>query len=217
MEMKKISSITSKLSVLLLAAASFLAAPSCIEDEYDLDKKIDETIELKNFTVALGEEFKVQAKDFLGKNWLLKIISLFGDWSYTFDFNGGEVGTFDIKGISKDLTTEYEFSHAIVTMTFESTLPCGFSVTAKALDANKNVIDNITATCEPSILPSGITEGVKVEIKSESGGKIDLDGVRLTLYSEQDKVKVKSSDYLKGSDIVVSFPDGIIKRDLSSL
>ena len=212
---------------LMALAAVLAAAPSCIEDEYDLDREVDKTIELKNFTVALGETFKVEAKDFLGKNWLGKIANLLVNWEKTFDFGvNGEVGTFDIDGIADDITSEYKFSHAIVTMTLETNLPCGFKINAKALDESGNEIDGITATCEPEyifdsaygqITESGAVKtqtGVRVEVKSADGSDIEFDGVRLDLYSTKQSVTIKKSHYIKGYDIVVSFPEGVIKVDM---
>lgn len=201
------------LSIFFALSAGLCLQTSCIEDEYDLDKEIDKTIELKNFTVVLDKSYKVVAKDLLLPKWLLGITGWIQGVAHTFTFDDGEVGTFDIDGISEELSLEYGFSHAIATMDVMNTLSTGFSITAKALDENKNVIENIVATCDPAVIKTGMNKQVKVEVKSLDGKEIHFDDVRLSLYSQNETVTIYLDSYIEISNIVLSFPEGIIKYD----
>ncbi|MBR0298197.1 MAG: hypothetical protein IJR01_04450 [Bacteroidales bacterium] len=195
-------------------AAGLCLQTSCIEDEYDLDKEIDKTIELKNFTVVLDKTYKVVAKDLILPKWLIGVTGWIKGASREFTFDNGEVGTFDIDGISEELSLEYGFTHVIATMDVENSLYTGFSITANALDANKNVIEDIVATCDPAVIKPGMNEKVKVEIKSIKGEEIHLDDVRLTLYSQTEKVVLYFDSYIEVSNIVLSFPEGVVKYDI---
>ena len=203
------------ISIFFILAAGACLQTSCIEDEYDLTKDIDETIELKNFTIAIDKSYKTEARDFLLPDWLDWLPNFMTSWvSHTFEFDGGEIGTFDIDGIADELTLEYGCNKLIATMDVKNTLPCGFTITANALDQNKNVDENIVATCEPVLIPSGELKGAKVEVVSRNGSEIHIDAIRLTLHSEQETVTINANDYIEVSNIVLSFPNGIVKKDI---
>ena len=136
-------------AILFAAALGFMAATSCIEDEYDLDKEIDKTIELKNFSVALNRTFTFAVQDILPSEYK----NYSGDFVATLP--DGVLGSFKVDGIYDELDDDYLFKQAIVTATIENGLPKPFTATAVALSKNGAVLDNITATLKSGPVPTG--------------------------------------------------------------
>ncbi|MBQ9184353.1 MAG: hypothetical protein IJ151_00595 [Bacteroidales bacterium] len=195
-------------SVFCTLAIGLFAASSCIEDEYDLEKKIDKTIELKNFTFALKETYTFNIKDILLAKYPVAALLIEGT-DITVTLEDGVLGEFNVDGIADDLTTDYIFKHGVVTATVINGLPEPFSATAVAVDKSGNALSNITATCSPSTIPVG-TSQITVDVKSN--GNINFDGVRFALKMDAEKVKFSSSQSVTVKDFVISFPDGISKK-----
>lgn len=197
-------------AALCTAALGLFAVSACIEDEYDLDKEIDKTIELKNFTFALNETYTFNIKDILLAKYPTEalIINL-TDIDVT--LKNGVLGEFNVDGIADDLTTDYIFKHGIVTATVINDLPQSISATVVAVDKSKNVLSNITATCSPAVIPAG-NSTIKVDVTSN--GNINFDGVLFSLKmgDETKTVRFNKDQNVTVKDFVISFPDGISKK-----
>ena len=106
------------LSVIFVAAIG-LFAPSCsIDDDYDLNKDIDKTFELKNFTFKLNETYTFNIKEILLEEYplsSLELLVLGGLTDIKVTLKNGLLGDFKVDGIAKDLTDDYLFKHGVVT------------------------------------------------------------------------------------------------------
>ena len=202
------------LSVLFVAALG-LFAPSCsIDDDYDLNKDIDKTFELKNFTFKLNETYTFNIKEILLEEYPLSALELLVIGSLTdikVTLKNGLLGDFKVNGIAKDLTDDYLFKHGIVSATIINNLPEPISASVVALDSKNKVIPEITATLSQESIPAGEST-LTIDVKG-NGGYINFDGVRfkLNMGTETRKVKFSSSQKITIKDFVISFPEGISK------
>lgn len=197
-----------KLLSLLAVVLCFFAVSSCIEDEYDLDKDIDKTIELKNFTFALNETYSFGIQEILLAKYPLDAL-LITLTDIKVNLKNGILGEFKVDGIAKDLTTDYIFKHGVVTATVINDLPEAVAATAEAIDKSGSKLTNITATCTPASIPTG-TSRITIDVKSD--GNINFDGVLFTLKMDKSSVTFSKSQKVTVKDFVISFPEGISKK-----
>lgn len=197
-------------SVFLAALVCLFAASSCTDDAYDLNKDIDKTIELKNFSFRLNETYNFGIQEILLSEYPVEaLVIIISDISVT--LKNGLLGDFKVTGIAKDLTTDYLFSHGVVTATVINNLPQAVSPKAVAIDSKGNSIESITAVCSPNSIPKGEST-ITVDVKS--AGNMNFDGVRFTINmgTETQKVKFNKKQDITIKDFVISFPDGIAKK-----
>ena len=203
------------LSVLFVAAMGLFASSCSIDDDYDLNKDIDKTFELKNFTFKLNETYTFNIKEILLEEYPLSALELLVIGSFTdikVTLKNGLLGDFKVDGIAKDLTDDYLFKHGIVSATIINNLPEPISATVVALDSKGKVIPEITAILSTESIPTG-TSTLSIDVKG-NGGNINFDGVRfkLNMGTETRKVKFSSNQTITIKDFVISFPDGISKK-----
>ena len=202
------------LSVLFVAAIG-LFAPSCsIDDDYDLNKDIDKTFELKNFTFKLNETYTFNIKEILLEEYplsSLELLVLGGLTDIKVTLKNGLLGDFKVDGIAKDLTDDYLFKHGVVSAAIINNLPEPIMATVEALDSKGKVIPEITATLTPQYIRTG-TSILTIDVSGS--GNINFDGVRfkLNMGTETRKVKFSSNQTITIKDFVISFPDGISKK-----
>ena len=195
-------------AALCAAALGLVAATSCIEDEYDLDKDIDETIELKNFTFKLKDTYTFGIREILLAKYPLDAL-IINVSDISVNLKDGVLGEFVIDGIADDLTEDYLFKHGVVKATMINDLPEPFTLTVAATDKSGNAVPGITATCSPQVIPTG-TSTVTLDVRG--GGNINFDGVRFTLSMDKTSVKFNKDQKVTVKDFVISFPDGISKK-----
>ena len=202
------------LSVIFVAAIG-LFAPSCsIDDDYDLNKDIDKTFELKNFTFKLNETYTFNIKEILLEEYplsSLELLVLGGLTDIKVTLKNGLLGDLKVDGIAKDLTDDYLFKHGIVSAAIINNLPEPIMATVEALDSKGKVIPEITATLTPQYIRTG-TSILTIDVRGS--GNINFDGVRfkLNMGTETRKVKFSSNQTITIKDFVISFPDGISKK-----
>ena len=202
------------LSVIFVAAIG-LFAPSCsIDDDYDLNKDIDKTFELKNFTFKLNETYTFNIKEILLEEYplsSLELLVLGGLTDIKVTLKNGLLGDFKVDGIAKDLTDDYLFKHGVVSAAIINNLPEPIMATVEALDSKGKVIPEITATLTPQYIRTG-TSILTIDVSGS--GNINFDGVRfkLNMGTETRKVKFSSNQTITIKDFVISFPDGISKK-----
>ena len=196
------------LTVFLASVLCMMAMPSCIEDEYDLDKEIDKTIELKNFSFSLNETFVFNIKDILLAKYPIQALVI-GATDIDVTLQDGILGDFKVDGIADDLTTDYIFNHGVVTATVINDLPEPIAATAVAVDKSGNILSNITASCTPATIPTG-TSTITVDVRSN--GNINFDGVLFSLNMNATTVRFNKNQNVTVKDFVISFPDGISKK-----
>lgn len=202
------------LSVIFVAAIG-LFAPSCsIDDDYDLNKDIDKTFELKNFTFKLNETYTFNIKEILLEEYplsSLELLVLGGLTDIKVTLKNGLLGDFKVDGIAKDLTDDYLFKHGVVSAAIINNLPEPIMATVEALDSKGKVIPEITATLTPQYIRTG-TSILTIDVRGS--GNINFDGVRfkLNMGTETRKVKFSSNQTITIKDFVISFPDGISKK-----
>ena len=143
----------------LFVAAIGLFAPSCsIDDDYDLNKDIDKTFELKNFTFKLNETYTFNIKEILLEEYplsSLELLVLGGLTDIKVTLKNGLLGDFKVDGIAKDLTDDYLFKHGVVSAAIINNLPEPIMATVEALDSKGKVIPEITATLTPQYIRTG--------------------------------------------------------------
>ena len=202
------------LSVIFVAAIG-LFAPSCsIDDDYDLNKDIDKTFELKNFTFKLNETYTFNIKEILLEEYplsSLELLVLGGLTDIKVTLKNGLLGDFKVDGIAKDLTDDYLVKHGVVSAAIINNLPEPIMATVEALDSKGKVIPEITATLTPQYIRTG-TSILTIDVRGS--GNINFDGVRfkLNMGTETRKVKFSSNQTITIKDFVISFPDGISKK-----
>ena len=179
---------------------------SCIEDEYDLDKDIDKSIMLKNFSMAISETFIFKITDIITQSYTTD-----SDGDFTVTLPGGILGSCYVDKISRELTDKYIYSNATVSATIVNNLPEPFTATATAYDRSGNPMPEITATCTPSVIPTGSTP-VKVELKA-SGNIHNLDAVSLEMKMDKSTVTFNKNQTIVIKDIVIRFPDGVGRKE----
>ncbi len=203
------------LSVLSVAMIGLFAASCSIDDAYDLDKDIDKTFELKNFTFKLNENYSFNIKEILLEEYPLSALEMLVIGSLTdikVTLKNGLLGKFRVDGIADKLGDDYLFRHGIVSATIVNDLPEPISATVVAVDSKNKVIPEITATLTPESIPTG-TSTFTVDVKG-NGGYINFDGVRFTVKmgDETRKVKFSNSQKLTVKDFIISFPEGVAKK-----
>lgn len=187
-------------------AIGMVGVNSCIEDEYDLDKDIDKSIMLKNFSIAVSETFTFYITDIVTQSYTIG-----SGGNFTVTLPDGVVGSCYVDRISRELTDKYIYSNATVSATIVNNLPEPFTVTATAYDRSGNPMPAITATCTPALIPTG-SSPVKVELKA-SGNIHNLDAVSLEMTMDKNSVTFNKNQTVVIKDIVIRFPDGVGKKE----
>lgn len=124
-----------------------------------------------------------------------------------------------IKDLGKDLediADKIDAAKLQLAANVESTIPLGVNLSAKALDANKNVInDIIIGSCHVGAgRANGTTSAMKLDITVNKGGLKDIDALVFTAVCESDDSSdgtiLKRGQYIHIKDIKLKFPEGLI-------
>lgn len=220
------TSVARHLFRVCLAAICSTALASCVVDNsYDFSEgNVDWTVNvLKGADLPLGSSQRVLVGDIISS--FAKGVLDVTDEGYVVNVPAGvsvkgkEFGFVPVHGISKMDTEKIRVSSAEYHLDLRNDLPVALAISAEAVDASGNRVDDVLVECTGSVAagtaqsPSSTSLTMKV---TPAGGVIRFDGFRIFLTIEQFPENGTLIGSERGVTIVnsyLSFPDGITHID----
>ena len=220
------TTVTRNLFQACLAAICAIGLTSCVVDNsYDFSEdNVDWTVNvLKGADLPLGSSQRVLVGDIISS--FAKGVMDVSDEGYVINVPAGitvkgrEFGFVPVHGISKMDTEKIRVNTAEYHLELKNDLPVALGISAEAVDASNNRVDDVLVECTGSVAagtaqsPSSVSLSMKV---TPAGGIINFDGFRIFLTIEQfpENGTVIGSD--RGVTVVnsyLSFPEGITHID----